>query len=324
MAKRYLALLLAVLLLLAGCSAKDSEKVKDNRRVVGIFLPDTRWETEGQQITKPLTAAGYRVELNYANGDPQVQHMQLQTLLSGPVDLVILCPLDSMALSDLLQEIKEENIPVLSYDRMVMYSDAISGCVAIDTYTAGRELGKYILDSVQPDTRETAATAELLMGSPEDNNAYLFHAGLMSILAPYWESGKLTSPSARTSFDDTCVQNADPHTARSYFLDYLLDHYLEDQLPDILCTGGAGMIQQCADLFPEDPEQHPLNVGIGETDSTEPFSAYACFDRNTLAKTCVDWALKLLENPESLPNDTLQNNGVTDVPTFLLAPQIVK
>lgn len=323
MSKRYLALLLVAVVLLAGCSATDVPETTESQPIIGICLPDKTWEAEAKLLSAPLSAAGHLVEVNFANGDPQIQLQQLQTLLSRPLKLLILCPIDSFVLTEQLTQVKEKNIPVLAYDRMLMHTDAVTACVAVDTYSAGKQLGQYILDNTRLDTREKTATMEMFMGTPEDQNAYLFHKGLMSVLHPYWENGKLTAPSGRISFEDTCIQNADPHTARAYFLDYLLEDYNET-LPDILCTGGIGIAQRCAETFPEDEEEIPLTVGLGEKGSAEPFSAYACFDRELLAKTCVQWALSLLVGPASLPKNTTQNNGIIDVPTFLLAPEIVK
>lgn len=323
MLKRYVALLLAMMLLLAGCSADSSDETVDTRPYVGICLPDKTWESEATLLSAPLTSAGYRVEVVYANGDPQVQQFQLQTMLSQSADLLILCAIDSLPLLEQVQQAKEANIPVLAYDRMLMHSDGVSACITMDTFSAGKKLGQYITENAQLESRETTAYIELFMGSPEDNNAYLFHSGLMTVLQPYFEKGVLTTRSGRTAFDDTCVQNANPFTARSYLLDYLLESY-EDTLPDIICTGGIGMAQACTDTYPEETSQFPLLVGIGETDSAEPFDAYAAFDRTELANACVRWAKLLLEDPESLPKDTTQNNGTIDVPTFLLNPTFVK
>ena len=324
MGKRYITFILCLGLLFTGCAVGDAPKTTDGRPIIGICLPDKRWEAEGKLLSQPLAAAGYRVELEYANADPQIQQMQVDSLLSRSVDCLIICAIDGLALSEPLQRAKEANIPVLAYDRMLMHSEAVSACVALDTETAGAQLGRYILDTVKPDTPETPVTIEFFMGAPEDNNAFLFHKGLLSVLQPALESGKLNVLSGRTSFEDTCVQNADPNTARSYLLDYCLDYYNEG-LPEIICTGSIGMAKQCADTFPTEEEgAPPMVVGVGEKDSTEPFAAYAFFDRELLAKTCAQWALKLLQDPASLPNETTQNNGTIDVPTFLLSPEIVK
>lgn len=323
MVKRYLALLLVAVVFLTGCAVTDVPETTESQPIIGICLPDKTWEAESKLLSQPLTAAGHPVEVNFANGDPQIQLQQLQTLLSRPLKLLIVCPIDSFVLTEQLAQVKEKNIPVLAYDRMLMHTDAVTACVATDTFAAGKQLGQYILDNAQLNTREKPATMEMFMGTPEDQNAYLFHKGLMTVLQSYWESGKLTAPSGRISFEDTCIQNADPHSARAYFLDYLLEDYNET-LPDILCTGGIGMAQRCAETFPEDEEEIPLTVGLGEKGSAEPFSAYACFDREQLAQTCAQWAKILLEDPSALPHDTTQNNGLADVPTYLLKPEIIK
>lgn len=319
MVRRYIALLLFAALFLAGCSVADVPETTQGPPIIGICLPDKTWEAESKLLSQPLIVAGYQVEVEFAGNDPEVQQLQLQNLLSRSVDCFIICAVDSLALTEQLQQAKEEAIPVLAYDRMLMHTDAVSACVAIDTYTAGQKLAQYILENAQLDTQESPTTIELFMGSPEDNNAFLFHQGLMAVLHPCLDSGKLTAPSGRTSFEDTCVQDADPNTAKSYLLDYSLEYY-GDTLPDILCTGGIGMAQRCAETFPEEAAEKPLTVGISEKDSTEPMHAYACFDREQLAEKCVEWARLLLEDPDALPENVTQNNGVTDVPTFLQEP----
>lgn len=321
MARRYIALLLFMALLLAGCSVADVPETTEGPPIIGICLPDKTWEAESKLLSQPLIVAGYQVEVEFAGNDPEVQQLQLQNLLSRSADCLILCAVDSLALTEQLQQAKKEAIPVLAYDRMLMHTDAVSACVAIDTYTAGKALGQYILEAVQ--AREASSTIEQFMGCPEDNNAYLFHKGLMEILKPCFENKTLTAPSGRIHFEDTCVQGADPNTAKSYLLDYSLEYY-GDTLPDIICTGGIGMAQRCAETFPEETSEKPLMVGISEKDSAEPMHAYACFDREQLAEKCAEWALLLLEDPETIPKNSTQNNGMIDVPAFLQAPTIVK
>lgn len=320
MSKRYLALLLGAALILAGCTVTDQVETTDGRPLVGILLPDKTWESESALLSQPLLAADYRVETAYANGDPEIQQLQLETFISRSAELVILCAIDSLAVTEQLSNAKAQNIPVLAYDRMLMDTDAVSACVAIDTYAAGKQLGEYILQSMQPDT---TATIELFMGSPENQNAYLFHKGLTEILQPCFEAKTLTALSGRTSFEDTCVQNASPYTASSYLLDYSQDYYA-DGFPDILCTGDVGMAARFKDIFPEEAPATPLVVGIDTAASTQLLNACASFPREQLAEKCVEWALLLLENPDALPKDTTQNNSAFDVPTYLLQPTIVK
>lgn len=319
MVKRYIALFLGVMLLLAGCKANSqTPKIADDRKTVGICLPDKYFQQDAAILSDTLGSAGYQVETEYANGDPQVQQKQIENLISRPVECLIICAIDSMALTQPLQLAKEKNIPVLAYDRMLMYSDAVSGCVAYDTYAAGEEMAKYILEKTQPESRETPVTVEFLMGSPEDHNAYLFHSGLMSALTPYLESGKLAAPSGCIAFEDSCIQDANPFRAQDRFLEQL------PQVPaEVLCTYTAQMTQRCLEVLPENTEQAPLTVGIGEKDTTV-FNAYGYFDRMPLAKECARWARILLEDPKSLPKKTMQNNGLIDVPVYLQTPTIVK
>ncbi|MFX8801504.1 substrate-binding domain-containing protein, partial [Acinetobacter baumannii] len=65
---------------------------------------------------------------------------------------------------------------------------------------------------------------ELFGGSPDDNNAYFFYNGAMSVLKPYIDSGKLVVASGQMGMDKVATLRWDGATAQAR-MDNLLSAY---------------------------------------------------------------------------------------------------
>ncbi len=326
MMKKLFALLTA-LCLLCGCTGKADETQpvgEDLNKTVGISLPDFSWSDYAKQLTQLLEAAGYEVLLEYAGGDAQLQHSQVQTLVNMPVGCLVVAAVDSMALGEVLSH----GVPVIAFDRMLMYTDAVTGCVAVDSYGAGELIGRHIAEKKQLQTASEPVTIEFLMGAPENHNSLLFYQGVMAQLQPYLHSGVLQCRSGRTAFEDTCIQPETVDMASDRCFDYLAEIYLEDA-PDVLCAATDALAAGCASAltsFGLEPgeEDWPLVTGAGATEEgvqnlAEGYQSITVYtDGQPLVDRCVQWVQSAVEG-KPLTDQTVFN-GVADVPTCLLPP----
>ncbi len=327
--KKYLAFLMAALtvLLLAACGEEPEtapmETEAPAKYTVGICLPTTaaQWTAQAESLSQ---LPDCKVLTEYAAGDIQLQQMQMHTLISRPVDCLVVAAVDALALNQELQEAKKAGIPVVAYDRMLTGTDAVVACVAADAMEKGRMAGQYIVTKRQLDTAEEALTIEFFMGSPEDHNALLFYEGVMEVLVPYLQSGKLTAKTGRVTFEDTCVYNASEDNAWDSCMNYLSEYYSE-VAPDIICTASDDMAEGCIralESFSYEPgEGWPLITGVGMTENAvsriESRQLMLTFytDSRQMTDTCGQVVQDILEG-KAVSGDVTRSNGVTEIPCF--------
>lgn len=274
--KKIFALLLALTVLLTACAAKEHAGAEisgggddPTGPAVGISLPDRwsgHWKAEGDALTEALAAMGITSVLEYAGNDPQIQSTQLDKMIAGGVDCLVIAAVDSLALTETLTRAKEAGVFVIAYDRMLMSTDSVSCYVGFDHREIGAAMGEYIVKAKQLNTAAEEGrtyTIEFFMGPPEDNNALLLHQGLLDVLLPYLDSGVLTSLTGRVYFEDTCLQEWSRESAKDACDMYIWDAYTE-QKPDIFCAASDALAAGvCASLEDADytAGDWPLIVG---------------------------------------------------------------
>ena len=176
---------------------------------VGVSMPTQslqRWNQDGGHMKQQLEAAGYEVDLQYA-GDNEVplQVSQLENMISGGCKVLVIAAIDGGALTTVLAEAKTQGIPVISYDRLIMNSDAISYYATFDNFKVGVLQGTYIRDQLKLDTEKGPFNIELFTGDPGDNNIVFFFGGAISILEPYIKDGKLAVKSGQIARDQAAT-----------------------------------------------------------------------------------------------------------------------
>ena len=330
MKRMVLSLLLAVVLLLGGCSQPAPAETVETTVppvTVGLCLPGrgVDWKAQADAIIAALEAKDIVVHLEYGTEDVLLQQSQVQSLLYKPVDCLILGAYDPLTLCATLQE---TTVPVLAYDRMLRFSQGIDGFVGADYFGAGQQIATAALARYDLDR---PLTAELLMGQPQDPNALAFYEGIMSVLQPLLDDGSLKVLSGRTRFEEVCTGRNGLEEARDLCYDYLSMEY-ENTFPDILICGSDALAEGCIQALegmafsPE--ESWPVVTGLGHTEDGQyllengTLTLTAAIDTEDMVATCVSWVLALLEGAP-LPENTPVFNGVIDVPADLQALQLI-
>lgn len=109
--------------------------------VVGVLLPETetsRYETfDRPLIEQAVKERCGECAVRYANAenDVQIQHRQMNAMLTQGVDALILDPVQEVYLRGLISEAAEMDVPVVSYDRVA--EGPISGYVSFDADAIG-------------------------------------------------------------------------------------------------------------------------------------------------------------------------------------------
>jgi putative multiple sugar transport system substrate-binding protein len=284
--KKILVLFLA-LVLLSGCGAQapvettvptteapteattvpttEPKRREDMEIFVSLPIEDGRWQAAGEDLLMLLQNLCYQVTLSYAKGDALTQAQQLEEAIEKGVDCILLAPVDSAALSEVGSLAMEQNIPMIAYDRMVMDTEAVLYYVSYDYKAMGRAMAEHIVEKAAPDTAEKPLTIEFFMGAPEDQSAFLLYSGIMEVLQPYLEAGKLVAKSGRTAFEDTCTLENDAAAVEKAMRSYLQDDY-KGTCPDIVCTASDDFVTACITAIEARKRELPLLTGIGATE----------------------------------------------------------
>ena len=203
--KKLIALGLAALMVTGSLFAAPwGKKNKLSKTTVGVSMPTKdlqRWNQDGANMKAKLEAAGYTVDLQYANNDIATQTSQIENMITKGDKVLVIASIDGSALKSVLDTAKKKGIKVIAYDRLIMNSKAVSYYATFDNYKVGTIQGDFLVDKLNLKNRTKADPAyiELFTGSPDDNNINFFFGGAMDVLKPYIDSGVLVVPSGQTA-----------------------------------------------------------------------------------------------------------------------------
>ena len=306
-------------------------------KTVALCMPtqsSERWINDCANMKAQLEAKGYTVIDQFAEDDVQQQVSQIENMVAQQVDCIVIAAVDSGALTTVEASAKEAGIPIIAYDRLLMDTDAVSYYATFDNKGVGTVIGETIkakadLDNVSADDPKTI---EFFMGSPDDNNALMLYNGLMEVLQPYLDDGRLVCKSGRTSFDDTCILRWSQETAQQNAENYLASFYADEDL-DICASAFDGFsygIKAALESAGYTSENWPIISGQDAElmackniiAGSQTFSIYK--DTRLLAEKAVTMVDAVCNGSEPEINDTEQyNNGVVTVPSYLCTPVAV-
>lgn len=325
--------LVGLMVLVAGCadSAADSITAPD-RGVIGLAMPtkeSARWIADGENMTQQFKLLGYRPDLQYAGDDVQTQIGQIDAMVKRGDKALVIGAIDGSALKDVLAKAAAAGIPVISYDRLIRDTQNIDYYATFDNYRVGVLQATYLVDALGLKRGRGPFNVELFAGSADDNNATFFFNGAMSVLRPYLARGRLVVRSGQTSFAAVATKRWDGAVAKARMTRILASSYGSARLDAVLSPydGISRGILEAVKAAGYSGSRLPVLTGQdAELDSVKLIAAgqqgqTVYKDTRELAKVAVQMTNSLLTGGTPEVNDTKQyNNGVKNVPTFLLQP----
>jgi putative multiple sugar transport system substrate-binding protein len=320
-----LAMLAAVL---AGCG--DAKTASGKGKLVGVTMPTKslqRWNEDGANVKAALEAKGFRVDLQYADNKQDVQNSQIENQITMGCDVLVIASIDGGALGGVLQQAKEQNIPVIAYDRLITNTDKCDYYATFDNYGVGKMQGEFIVEALGLDKGETGPfTMECFGGDPGDNNAGLFNKGAMDVLQPYIDKGVLVVKSGQTKFpDQIAITNWESKGAQDR-MDNLLTAYYADENIDVVLSPNDSLAQgivaslksagygSASKPFPILTGQDCDKINVGQIIRGEQ-SMSIFKDTRVLADQVIAMTEAILAG-ETVPTNATYNNGVIDVPSY--------
>ena len=308
-----------------------------DKGTVGISMPtksSARWIADGDNMVKQFSAAGYGTDLQYADDNIPNQLAQIENMIVKGDNVLVIAAIDGTTLSDVLAQAADQGITVIAYDRLIRESPNVDFYATFDNFQVGVLQGSYIRDTLDLDNTDGPYNIELFGGSPDDNNAYFFYDGAMSVLQPYIDSGKLVVKSGQTGMDKVSTLRWSGSVAQAR-MDNLLSAYYSDAPIDAVLSPYDGLsIGIISSLKGVGYGSSDLNMPIITGQDAEVPSVKSIIageqtstifkDTRELAKITVDMVNAVLSEGKVPVNDTeTYDNGVKVVPSYLLSPVLV-
>jgi putative multiple sugar transport system substrate-binding protein len=301
---------------------------------VGVSMPtksSARWIDDGNNMVKVLKEKGYAVDLQYAEDDIPNQLAQIENMITKGVKVLVIAAIDGTTLSDALQQAAGKGIKVIAYDRLIRNSPNVDYYATFDNFQVGVLQAGYIEKALGLKEGKGPFNIELFGGSPDDNNAFFFYNGAMSVLDPYIKSGKLVVRSGQLGMDKVSTLRWDGAVAQAR-MDNLLSAFYTDKRVDAVLSPydglSIGILSSLKGVGYGSPRQ-PMPVVTGQDAEIPSIKSILAKEQTStvfkdtreLAKVAANMVDAMLSGKPVEVNDTkTYENGVKVVPSYLLKP----
>ncbi|MBT8226702.1 MAG: sugar-binding protein [Dactylosporangium sp.] len=321
----------AILASLGACGTGGNTTGK---RLVGISMPQgssDRWRVDGRSMVEEFEAMGYASDLQYADDNIARQIAQIDNMISGNAEILIIASIDGTKLADVLAKAAAKKIPVIAYDRLIRDSPDVDCYATFDNYMVGVLQASFIEAGLGLSSGQGPFTIELFAGSPDDNNAYVFFDGAMAILQPYIDAHRLVVRSGLTDIDQITTMRWDGDIAEARMASLLATSYRNVRLDAVLApydgisrgvisalrfAGYGSPGQPLPIVTGQDAELASVKSIIAGVQSQTVFK-----DTRLLAKAAAQMSLSVMRGQQPTINDLKSyDNGKKVVPSYLLDP----
>ena len=309
-----------------------------DKGTIGIAMPtqsSSRWISDGNSMVEQFEAAGYRTVLQYAEDDIPTQLNQVENMITQGVSALVIAAIDGTTLSNALENAEASGIPIIAYDRLIRDSGAVDYYATFDNFQVGVLQAESLVQCLGERFADGKPwNVELFGGSPDDNNAFFFYNGAMSVLQPLIDAGDIVIPSGQMGMDVVGTLRWDGAVAQARMDNLLSANYGDKNLNGALSPydglsigilssvkgvgyGSGDLAMPC--VTGQDAEVPSVkSMMAGEQYST------IFKDTRELARVTVGMVDAILAGGEPEINDTTTyDNGVKVVPSYLLKPVTV-
>ena len=314
--------LFVVALCVTACGGGAASGVTLGKKIA-YLVPDSqtaRYETEDVPIFEAKIkgmCSDCTVDAQNAHGDASTQLSQAEAALAGGANVLVLDPVDATTASAIAARAKARQVPVISYDRLVLNAPSVAYFVSFDNAATGPLQANKLLSALKAKTNPTVV---MINGDPADSFARLLKIGAQSIL-----SGKVTIAKA---YD---TPQAGPDTPQTEMADALtLLHNKVDAVyaADDAAAGGAIAALIAAGVKKPLPPVTGAGADLAAVQRILAGDQYMTVYRairaeaESAAQLAYDLAYGVAV-PATMTNGKTVDNGSTSVPAVLVSPVAV-
>ncbi len=299
--------------LLAGCTPLEeldlSLEEKEDYIKIGISMDSyvtERWLKDRDVFVATAQELGAQVNTQVANGNIAEQQEQIHYFIEEKMDVIVIIPIDSDALSKEIALAKEEGIGVIAYDRMIQNAE-IDIHISFDNEMVGRLMAEALIEA-HPEGGEIIA----INGPKMDANVQLVEKGFLETLE---------GTSFVVAYTDYCENWIGEQAVE------ILEDGLEqtNHLVAVMC-GNDDLASQVVVALSENRMLEGVSIVSQDADliacqniveGTQTMTVFK--DITQLAKLGAEYAIAL-GNDQEIHTEQLVHNGFIDVPVVYLEP----
>ncbi|PWK71611.1 multiple monosaccharide ABC transporter substrate-binding protein [Aminobacter sp. AP02] len=324
--------------LAVSLAAMSYQAHAQDKGTVGIAMPtksSLRWISDGNELVAALKAKGYNADLQYAEDDIPNQLAQIENMVTKDVKALVVASIDGTTLSAVLEQAADKGVKVIAYDRLIRDSGNVDFYTTFDNFKVGVLQAESLLKGLGYPEKPGPFNVELFGGSPDDNNAFFFYDGAMSVLQPLIDKGTLVVKSGQMGMEKVGTLRWDGAVAQARMDNILSANYSDGSRVDAVLSPYDGLSRGIISSL--------RGVGYGTADQPWPIVSgqdaevpsvkaiiageqYSTVFKDTreLAKVTANLVDAVLSGGKPEINDEkTYNNGVKVVPSYLLTPVAV-
>ena len=147
------------------------------------IFQEERWKRDEAVIKAIVEAAGDKYISSDAQGSAAKQLTDIESLIAQGADVLLIVPFDSEAILPAVDKASAEGIPMIAYDVQIEHPDSLY--VTFDNIGVGRLMAKEMLKV------KDSGNFAFIKGDPGDPNATFLFQGIMEVLKPNMDAGKI-------------------------------------------------------------------------------------------------------------------------------------
>jgi D-xylose transport system substrate-binding protein len=172
--------LLALGALVAACGGSSGGGGGGGTKIA-LLLPENetpRYESDDKpDFEKAVEENCSDCEVIYLNagGDAEKQQSQAESALTQGAEVLVVDPMDSKSAATIAEKAKAQNVPVVSYDRLIENGE-VDAYISFDNEKVGELQAEALAKKLKEDGSPSGPII-MINGDPADPNAALFKAG---------------------------------------------------------------------------------------------------------------------------------------------------
>ena len=147
------------------------------------IFQEERWKTDEAVIKKIVEDNGDRYISADAQGSAAKQLTDIESLMSQGADVLMIVPYDSEAIMPAVEKAAAEGVPMIAYDVQIEHPSVLY--MTFDNVGVGRLMAKEMM-KVQDE-----GNFAIIKGDPGDPNATFLYNGMMEVIKPNIDAGKI-------------------------------------------------------------------------------------------------------------------------------------
>jgi len=164
---------------IAGPALADGKTIAVSWKI----FQEERWKRDEAVIKAIVEGHGDRYISADAQGSAAKQLTDVESLIAQGADVLMIVPFDSEAILPAVEKAASEGIPMIAYDVQIEHPDALY--ITFDNVGVGRLMAKEMLKV------KDSGNFAFIKGDQGDPNATFLFEGIMEVLKPNIDSGKI-------------------------------------------------------------------------------------------------------------------------------------